>query len=48
MESAEITALPEMTAQVTGQVELDKVNKLVELLEDHDDVQSVYSNVEMT
>ena len=48
MESAEITALPEMTAQVTGQAELDKVNKLVELLEDHDDVQSVYSNVEMT
>ena len=47
METAEITALPEMTAQVTSQAELDKVNKLVELLEDHDDVQSVYSNVEL-
>jgi len=48
METAEITALPEMTAQVTNQAGLDKVNKLVELLEDHDDVQSVYSNVDMT
>jgi YebC/PmpR family DNA-binding regulatory protein len=47
METAEITALPEMTAPVSSEADLEKVNKLVELLEDHDDVQSVYSNAEL-
>ncbi len=47
METAEITALPEMTAPVSSEAELEKVNKLVDLLEDHDDVQSVYSNAEL-
>ena len=47
METAEITALPEMTAPVSSEDELEKVNKLVDLLEDHDDVQSVYSNAEL-
>ena len=47
METAEITALPEMTAPVSSEVELEKVSKLVDLLEDHDDVQSVYSNAEL-
>ncbi|MDP6902887.1 MAG: YebC/PmpR family DNA-binding transcriptional regulator [Verrucomicrobiota bacterium] len=47
METAEITALPEMTAPVNSEVELEKVSKLVDLLEDHDDVQSVYSNEEL-
>ena len=47
METAEITALPEMTAPVSSEVELEKVNKLVDLLEDHDDVQSIYSNAEL-
>lgn len=47
MESAEITQLPEMTAPVSTEAELEKVNKLVDLLEDHDDVQSVYSNAEL-
>ena len=47
MEAAEITALPEMTAPVSSELELEKVSKLVDLLEDHDDVQSVYSNAEL-
>ena len=48
METAEITQLPEMTASVGTEAELEKVHKLVDLLEDHDDVQSVYTNAEMT
>ena len=48
METAEITQLPEMTASVGAEAELDKVHKLVDLLEDHDDVQSVYTNAEIT
>ena len=47
METAEITQLPEMTAPVSSEVELEKVHKLVDRLEDHDDVQSVYTNAEM-
>ena len=39
--SAEVTYLPTMTAPAT-----DAVNKLLELLEDHDDVKEVYSNAE--
>ena len=47
MESAEITALPEMTAPISSEADLGKVDRLVELLEDHDDVQEVYSNAEL-
>lgn len=47
METAEITQLPEMTAPVSSEAELEKVHKLVDRLEDHDDVQSVYTNAEM-
>jgi len=47
METAEITQLPEMVAPVSSEAELEKVHKLVDLLEDHDDVQSVYTNAEM-
>ena len=47
METAEITQLPEMTAPVSSEAEMEKVHKLVDLLEDHDDVQSVYTNAEM-
>ena len=42
METAEITQLSEMGAPVGSEAELEKVHKLVDLLEDHDDVQSVY------
>ena len=47
METAEITQLPEMVAPVSSEAKLEKVHKLVDLLEDHDDVQSVYTNAEM-
>lgn len=47
METAEITQLPEMTVPVSSEAELEKVHKLVDRLEDHDDVQSVYTNAEM-
>jgi len=45
-ESAEITALPELTVPLASGREDDKVTKLVDLLEDHDDVQEVYCNAE--
>ena len=45
-ESAELTALPELTVPLASESELDKVNRLVDLLDDHDDVQEVYSNAE--
>ena len=47
VETAEITQLPEMGAPISSEAELEKVHKLVDLLEDHDDVQSVYTNAEM-
>jgi len=47
METAEITQLPEMTAPVSSEAEMEKVQKLVDRLEDHDDVQGVYTNAEM-
>ncbi|MDC0143443.1 YebC/PmpR family DNA-binding transcriptional regulator [Verrucomicrobia bacterium] len=45
-ESAELTALPELTVPLASESELVKVNRLVDLLDDHDDVQEVYSNAE--
>jgi transcriptional/translational regulatory protein YebC/TACO1 len=36
-----------MVAPVSSEAELEKVHKLVDLLEDHDDVQSVYTNAAM-
>ena len=45
-ESAELTALPELTAPLASESELEKVNRLVDLLDDHDDVQEVFSNAE--
>ena len=46
-ESAEITSLPELSAPVSGEKEMEKVSRLVDLLDDHDDVQAVYSNAEL-
>ena len=47
METSEITSLPELTAPVASEAEFAKVTRLVDLLEDHEDVQSVYSNAEL-
>ena len=46
VESAEITALPQSTVRVEGK-EAEKLLKLLEVLEDHDDVQKVYSNMDI-
>jgi len=46
-ESAEITALPSNTVQV-NEKEAKQVLDLVETLEDHDDVQNVYANFDIS
>lgn len=44
--SVELTRIPENVVQV-GNDEAEKVLKLMELLEEHDDVQAVYSNLDI-
>jgi len=46
LSSAEVTMLPTSTVKVTGQV-AKQVLSLVETLEEHDDVQNVYSNFDI-
>src|SRR5215470_2558405 len=43
---AEVTELPSVTVPLQGEQSAAAVNKLVEALEDHDDVKEVYSNAE--
>ncbi len=45
MESAEVTMLPTVTVEVGGD-DVGKILRLVENLEDNDDVQKVYTNME--
>ena len=45
-EAAEITALPEITVPINGEAAVAAVNKLIDGLEDHDDVKEVFSNAE--
>jgi transcriptional/translational regulatory protein YebC/TACO1 len=45
-EAAEITSLPTITLPLTGAAAITAVNKLIEALEEHDDVKEVYSNAE--
>lgn len=45
-ESAEITAIPDLTVRLTDPATVEAVTTLVEALDDHDDVQQVYSNAE--
>lgn len=46
MESAEINLIAENTVKVEGE-EAEKLLKLLEVIEEHDDVQKVYSNFEI-
>ena len=46
-EQAEITRIPETTAAVSGE-DAEKLLKLLDALEDNDDVQNVYSNEEIS
>ena len=43
---AEVTALPSVTVPLQGEPSVSAVSKLLEALEDHDDVKEVYSNAE--
>lgn len=46
-ESAEVTRIPQATVKVAGQNEARQVMTLVEALEEHEDVQNVYSNFDI-
>ncbi len=45
MESSEVTMLPTVTVKVSGE-DVGKILRLIENLEDNDDVQKVYTNME--
>jgi len=47
-EAAEITSLPMITAPPAGPAALAAVNKLIEVLEEHDDVKEVFSNADIS
>lgn len=47
-EAAEVTALPTITVPLQDEAAIATVNKLIEALEDHDDVKDVYSNAEFS
>jgi YebC/PmpR family DNA-binding regulatory protein len=46
-EVAEVTSLPTLNVSLTEAPAIAAVNKLIEALEDHDDVKEVYSNAEI-
>ncbi len=45
-EAAEITSLPAITVPLNGEAAVAAVNKLIDGLEDHDDIKEVFSNAE--
>jgi transcriptional/translational regulatory protein YebC/TACO1 len=45
-EAAEITSLPALTLPLADAAAITAVNKLIEALEEHDDVKEVHSNAE--
>jgi YebC/PmpR family DNA-binding regulatory protein len=45
-DAAEITSLPGITVPLSGEAAVAAANKLIEELEDHDDVKEVFSNAE--
>jgi len=47
IESAEVTYLPLNTAEVSDLAVAKKLVKLLDLLEEHDDIQNVYANMEL-
>jgi YebC/PmpR family DNA-binding regulatory protein len=47
LEDAKVTCLPKTTVKVTGK-DVEKVLKLIDTLDDHDDVQDVYYNYEIS
>jgi transcriptional/translational regulatory protein YebC/TACO1 len=47
VESAEVTMLPDTTVPLDNESDAKKVLHVVDLLEDHDDVQNVYANFDI-
>lgn len=47
MVSAEVTMIPQTWAELTDEGDIKKMNKLLDLLDDDDDVQEVYHNWDM-
>lgn len=47
IESSEVTMLPSTTIKVTDPEAADRILKLMEALDDHDDVQNVYANFDI-
>jgi YebC/PmpR family DNA-binding regulatory protein len=45
---AEITSLPTITTPLSGSADIAAVNKLIDELEDHDDIKEVFSNAEFS
>ena len=46
MASAEVTMIPQTYTALTSEEDIKKMNKLLDLLDDDDDVQNVYHNWE--
>ena len=46
-ESAELTRIPNNTVEITDEKTADQILKLLDKLEEHDDVQNVYSNFDI-
>ncbi len=46
-DAAEVTSLPTVTVALSGDSSIAAVNKLIEALEEHDDVKEVHSNAEL-
>lgn len=44
IEEADIVMLPQTTVEITDEAVAVKILKLIDVLEDHDDVQNLYSN----
>lgn len=47
MVSAEITMIPKNTVTVTDEEDIKKINKMLDMFDDNDDVQDVYHNAEL-
>ena len=44
---AEVTSIPTATVPVSEPAAVNAVNKLIDVLEEHDDVKEVYTNAEL-
>lgn len=47
MVSAEVTMVPQNYIEVTAEDDIKKINKMIDMFDDNDDVQDVYHNAEL-